>query len=142
MTRLLEYFERYWLSTIGADGFSVYNERFRTNNVCESANRCWGAALQNGKHPSFQEFLQILQHNEAVAAMDSYTLSQDSHARISEYKPRKKVIEKELRIQQEWLRFPTEDPHVIYEVDFFGLLQIRLLEFIAQNKQEFVTDFR
>lgn len=112
MTCLIKYFERYWLSTVGVKGLSVFNQSHRTNNVCESANRRWNSMLTNERHPLLQEFLRILQYYEAVAAIDSFTISQDSRASVSESKFRKiapdpnKIIDRELKIQQEWMRFP------------------------------------
>ncbi|CAD6233239.1 GSCOCG00012270001-RA-CDS, partial [Cotesia congregata] len=50
----IRYFRRYWLTTVKPIGFSVYNEKTRTNNFSEGNNR--RNKLRFGIHPNIWSF--------------------------------------------------------------------------------------
>lgn len=55
MAPLFEYYQSYWLETVGPENFSVYRVMAKTNNNLESYHKFWRQHLE--KHPNLSTFV-------------------------------------------------------------------------------------
>ena len=95
-----------------------------------------GCCAKRWQAPSFQELLQTLLRYEIVVAVNFHLLGHGSHFRMSKCRPRKKILQKEFRIQQEHLR--TYEQQVIYEgqyINEFRYISFHWIRIICANKQ-------